>query len=112
MTSFYHWRSATARSLRLSCAPARRYLAVVCRGDVEVIREAFERWNRRDIDHWISHAHPEVEVWSKYAALDEGASPIEATRASGSGGRRSTETTSMRFYSSHAEAVEAAETDR
>ena len=43
--------------------------------DVEVIREAFERWNERDIDYWINHAHPGVEIWSKYAALDEGGGP-------------------------------------
>jgi ketosteroid isomerase-like protein len=43
--------------------------------NVEVIREAFERWNRRDIGYWIEHADPEVEVWSKYAALDEGGGP-------------------------------------
>jgi ketosteroid isomerase-like protein len=43
--------------------------------NVEVIREAFERWNRRDIDYWIQHAHPQVEVWSKYAALDQGGEP-------------------------------------
>ena len=43
--------------------------------DVEVIREAFERWNKRDIDYWIQHAQPEVEVWSKYAALDQGGDP-------------------------------------
>ena len=43
--------------------------------DVEVIREAFERWNRRDIDYWIRHAVPQVEVWSKYAALDQGGEP-------------------------------------
>jgi hypothetical protein len=24
--------------------------------DVEVIREAFARWNARDIDYWIRHA--------------------------------------------------------
>jgi ketosteroid isomerase-like protein len=43
--------------------------------NVKVIREAFERWNRRDIDYWIQHAHPQVEVWSKYAALDQGGEP-------------------------------------
>jgi ketosteroid isomerase-like protein len=43
--------------------------------NVEVIREAFRRWNRRDIDYWIEHADSEVEVWSKYAALDEGGEP-------------------------------------
>ncbi|MEK6272938.1 MAG: nuclear transport factor 2 family protein [Actinomycetota bacterium] len=43
--------------------------------NVEIIREAFERWNRRDIDYWIQHAHPQVEVWSKYAALDQGGEP-------------------------------------
>ena len=43
--------------------------------DVEVIREAFERWNEGDIDYWITHAVPQVEVWSKYAALDEGGGP-------------------------------------
>ena len=48
---------------------------MVSQGDVDVIREAFERWNRRDIDYWIRHAHPEVEVWSKYATLDEGGEP-------------------------------------
>jgi len=45
---------------------------VTQQGDVEIIREAFERWNRRDIDYWIRHAQPQVEVWSKYAALDQG----------------------------------------
>jgi ketosteroid isomerase-like protein len=39
--------------------------------DAEIIREAFACWNRRDIDYWIQHAHPQVEVWSKYAALDQ-----------------------------------------
>ncbi|HEX2371440.1 MAG TPA: nuclear transport factor 2 family protein [Solirubrobacterales bacterium] len=43
--------------------------------NVEVMREAFRRWNRRDIDYWIEHADSEVEVWSKYAALDEGGEP-------------------------------------
>ena len=43
--------------------------------EVEVIREAFERWNRRDIDYWIEHAQPEVEIWSKYAALEQGGEP-------------------------------------
>jgi ketosteroid isomerase-like protein len=48
-------------------------LAHVARRDdvVEVIREAFRRWNKRDIDYWIRHAQPDVEIWSKYAALDE-----------------------------------------
>jgi ketosteroid isomerase-like protein len=45
------------------------------RDDVEVIREAFQRWNSRDIDYWIEHADPEVEVWSKYAALDQDGGP-------------------------------------
>jgi ketosteroid isomerase-like protein len=44
-------------------------------GDADVIREAFGRWNRRDIEYWVDHAHPEVEIWSKYAALDEGGGP-------------------------------------
>jgi ketosteroid isomerase-like protein len=39
--------------------------------NVAVIREAFERWNRGDIDYWIQHAQPQVEIWSKYAALEE-----------------------------------------
>jgi ketosteroid isomerase-like protein len=43
--------------------------------DVEVIREAFARWNGRDIDYWIEHAHPEVEIWSKYAELNESGEP-------------------------------------
>ena len=43
--------------------------------DVEVIREAFARWNRRDIDYWIKHADPQVEIWSKYAALDQAGEP-------------------------------------
>ena len=43
--------------------------------DVEVIREAFARWNERDIDYWIQHAQPQIEVWSKYAALDQGGDP-------------------------------------
>jgi len=43
--------------------------------DVEVIREAFARWNARDIEYWIRHAHPDVEIWSKYASLDEGGGP-------------------------------------
>jgi ketosteroid isomerase-like protein len=43
--------------------------------NVDVIRQAFERWNRRDIDYWIQHAQPEVEIWSKYAALDQGGEP-------------------------------------
>jgi ketosteroid isomerase-like protein len=47
----------------------------VARDDVEVIREAFERWNRRDIDYWIQHADPQVEVWSVYAALDQSGGP-------------------------------------
>jgi ketosteroid isomerase-like protein len=47
----------------------------VTQDDIEVIREAFERWNRRDIDYWIQHAQPDVEVWSKYAALEQGGEP-------------------------------------
>ena len=43
--------------------------------DVELIREAFQRWNERDIEYWIRHAHPDVEIWSKYASLDEGGGP-------------------------------------
>ena len=43
--------------------------------DVETIREAFERWNQRDIEYWIQHSQPQVEIWSKYAALDEGGDP-------------------------------------
>jgi ketosteroid isomerase-like protein len=43
--------------------------------NVEVIREAFERWNRGDIDYWIQHAQPQVEIWSKYAALEESGGP-------------------------------------
>jgi ketosteroid isomerase-like protein len=43
--------------------------------EVEVIREAFARWNDRDIDYWIRHAQPDVEIWSTYAALDEGGGP-------------------------------------
>lgn len=43
--------------------------------DVAVIRAAFQRWNSRDIDYWIAHADPEVEIWSKYAALDQGGGP-------------------------------------
>lgn len=43
--------------------------------DVEIIREAFARWTERDIDYWILHAQPDVEIWSKYAALDEGGGP-------------------------------------
>jgi ketosteroid isomerase-like protein len=44
--------------------------SVARQDDVEVIREAFERWNSRDVDYWIHLAHPQVEIWSKYAALD------------------------------------------
>jgi ketosteroid isomerase-like protein len=56
--------------------PAQAILAVVRdQSDVEVIREAFERWNERDIEYWIRHAHPDVEIWSKYASLDEGGGP-------------------------------------
>jgi ketosteroid isomerase-like protein len=47
----------------------------VSRSDVEVIREAFGRWNRGDIGYWIEHAHPDVEIWSKYAVLDRGTEP-------------------------------------
>jgi ketosteroid isomerase-like protein len=43
--------------------------------NVEVMREAFGRWNRRDIDYWIEHADPAVEIWSTYAALDQGGGP-------------------------------------
>jgi ketosteroid isomerase-like protein len=43
--------------------------------NVAVIREAFKRWNRGDIDYWIQHAHPQVEIWSKYAALEESGGP-------------------------------------
>jgi ketosteroid isomerase-like protein len=43
--------------------------------DVDVIREAFARWNTRDIDYWIEHAQPEVEIWSKYAELNESGEP-------------------------------------
>ena len=43
--------------------------------DVEIIRKAFERWNQRDIDYWIRHADPGVEIWSKYASLDQGGQP-------------------------------------
>jgi ketosteroid isomerase-like protein len=50
-------------------------LVVPPHDDVEVIREAFRRWNKRDIEYWIRHAHPNVEIWSKYAALDEGGDP-------------------------------------
>jgi ketosteroid isomerase-like protein len=52
-----------------------RYFTVVAQNDVEVIREAFERWNTGDIDYWIEHADPEVEIWSKYAALEQGGEP-------------------------------------
>jgi ketosteroid isomerase-like protein len=44
--------------------------SVTRQDDVEVIREAFERWNGRDLEYWIRLAHPQVEIWSKYAALD------------------------------------------
>jgi ketosteroid isomerase-like protein len=47
----------------------------VTQDDIEVIREAFERWNRGDIEYWIRHAQPDVEVWSKYAALEQGGEP-------------------------------------
>jgi ketosteroid isomerase-like protein len=43
--------------------------------NMEIVREAFARWNRRDIDYWVRHSHPEVEIWSKYAALEEGGEP-------------------------------------
>jgi ketosteroid isomerase-like protein len=43
--------------------------------DVDLIREAFRRWNQRDIEYWVRNAHPDVEIWSKYAALDEGGGP-------------------------------------
>jgi ketosteroid isomerase-like protein len=43
--------------------------------DVEVIREAFARWNQGHVDYWIRHSHPDVEIWSKYAALNEGGEP-------------------------------------
>ncbi|MDQ3728126.1 MAG: nuclear transport factor 2 family protein [Actinomycetota bacterium] len=43
--------------------------------DVEIIREAFARWTERDIDYWILHAQPDVEIWSKYAALEGGGEP-------------------------------------
>jgi ketosteroid isomerase-like protein len=43
--------------------------------DIEVIREAFGRWNERDIEYWIRHAQPDVEIWSKYASPDEGGDP-------------------------------------
>ena len=43
--------------------------------DVELIREAFQRCNERDVEYWIRHAHPDVEIWSKYASLDEGGGP-------------------------------------
>ena len=43
--------------------------------DVAVIREAFERWNRGEIDYWIQHAQPQVEIWSTYAALEESGGP-------------------------------------
>jgi ketosteroid isomerase-like protein len=39
--------------------------------DLKTIREAFAAWNERDIDYWIAHAQPDVEIWSTYAALDE-----------------------------------------
>jgi ketosteroid isomerase-like protein len=42
---------------------------------MEVIREAFARWNEGDIEYWIQHAQPDVERWSKYAALEEGGEP-------------------------------------
>jgi ketosteroid isomerase-like protein len=44
-------------------------------GNLEVIHEAFERWNRRDIEYWVGHAQPDVEIWSTYAALDQGVGP-------------------------------------
>jgi ketosteroid isomerase-like protein len=40
--------------------------------NVEVIREAFGRWNAGDIDFWIEHAQPDVEIRSKYATLEQG----------------------------------------
>jgi ketosteroid isomerase-like protein len=43
--------------------------------NIEVVREAFACWNRRDIDYWIQHAQPQVEIWSKYAALEQGGEP-------------------------------------
>ncbi len=56
--------------------PGARYLGRMRhQSDVEVIRKAFERWNKGDIDYWIKHAVPQVEVWSKYAALDESGGP-------------------------------------
>jgi ketosteroid isomerase-like protein len=48
---------------------------LVSQEDVEVVREAFARWNERDIDYWIRHAHPDVEIWSKYASPDKGGGP-------------------------------------
>jgi ketosteroid isomerase-like protein len=39
--------------------------------NVNLIREAFGRWNTGDIDFWIEHAQPDVEIRSKYAALEE-----------------------------------------
>jgi ketosteroid isomerase-like protein len=46
-------------------------LGAMRRHDVEASREAFARCNERDIDYWIENSQPDVEIWSKYAALDE-----------------------------------------
>jgi hypothetical protein len=27
--------------------------------NVEIVREAFARWNERDIEYWIRHAQPD-----------------------------------------------------
>lgn len=64
------WRSSPLGTGWLGRAPSAILSLVTQRDHVEVIREAFERWNRRDIDYWVRLAHPEVEIWSKYAALD------------------------------------------
>ena len=42
--------------------------------DIAVIREAFAAWNRGEIEYWVDHADPEVEIWSHYAVL-EGSGP-------------------------------------
>jgi ketosteroid isomerase-like protein len=68
-TGSLYWPRRPAE-LRPSFVPSAILGSVTRQDDVEVIREAFERWNRRDLDYWIHLAHPQVEIWSKYAALD------------------------------------------
>jgi ketosteroid isomerase-like protein len=76
--------------------------------DIDVIRAAFARWNDGDIEYWIRHAQPNVEIWSKYAALEEGGEPDRGHAGMREWRAEIGPLSRMFFYSSHAEAREAA----